>query len=80
MSTKLYTVTASFQYVIVVEDDQVQDPNQVAEDNLLDAFDDTEISYVNIQVEPHEIGSVDGWYEDSVPYGSDSEKTIAEYL
>ena len=77
--SKLYTVTMEYQYVIEVEDDE--DPQDVAEEVFRDVKYDIDVYSVDIYaVEMKDIPS--GWDHECFPYRADgkTDKRIGEIL
>jgi len=73
---KLYTVSVSFQYVIVAEEDS---KDYVALDTAQEAFSDLSCRDIDYHVEPY-ANDICGWNDQCIPYGSDADdKTIGEW-
>lgn len=77
---KLITVTCKFDYVIVVADDEVDDPYFVANDEVRAAFSDLSVDQLQIHCVPYERCPAQGWDGDCVPYGGDGNTRTKEYL
>lgn len=73
--SKLYTVTASFDYVVVADD--LADAYHVAEDYVRDALSDLSHSDVDVAVVPGSNAS--GWDDMCIPYGGDGNTRTGEY-
>lgn len=74
--TKLYTVSVSFDYVVVAED--VNDADLVARGYARDAMGD--IGQWDIDIDVVEGVSAVGWDGDCIPYGGDGNTRTKEYL
>lgn len=73
--SKLYTVTVSFDYVVVAQD--THDAYEVGLGYAKEALSDMSIHDVDMQVKPGV--SAYGWDGMCVPYGGDGNKRTSEY-
>lgn len=74
---KLYTVTVYTQYVIAVDDDE--SPFDVAYDCFSEAISDVTAEHAIESVDPFR-GYPDCWDDQCLPYGSNDNVTIGEYV
>lgn len=73
--SKLYTVTVSFDYVVVADD--IGDAIDVGRGYIKDALSDMSVHDVDIDAE---FGvSAYGWDDDCIPYGGDGNTRTSEY-
>jgi hypothetical protein len=77
---KLVTVTCKFDYVIVVPEDEIDDPYSYAYDEARDAFNDLSPQDMQIHCVPYERYPAQGWDGDCIPYGGDGNTRTKEYL
>lgn len=78
---KLKTVTITYEYVIVVEDDSTEDDCvPIALENAQEAFKDISTYDLEISIDDYRPGSFYGWDNNCIPYGGDGETTTGEYL
>ena len=73
--TKLYTVTVSFDYVVVAEDEA--DAELVGRGYIRDALSDLGQWDVDLDVRPG--ASAHGWDGECIPYGGDGITRTKEY-
>ena len=72
---KFITVTATFQYVCVVNEDE--DRYGVAEDNCREAFND--LGYDMMDIQWREGIHCDGWDDMCLPYNGDGNLRTGDY-
>lgn len=72
---KLYTVTATFKYVVVANN--AKKAKLVAEDEMGNAF--REFTPAEIETSITEGATAQGWDDECFPYGGDGSKQIGEY-
>lgn len=74
--TKLYTVTVTYDYVVLAEDEN--DADAIARGYAKDALGDMSIFDVNVDVQ--EGVHAQDWDDDCIPYGGDGNTRTGEYL
>lgn len=72
---KLYTITVSYDYVVLAEDED--DADNVAREYAKDALFD--ISQYDIDVGIKEGVHADGWDDECIPYNGDGNTRTGEY-
>lgn len=75
---KLYTVKVEFDFVVAVEDGE--NPDKVAMEYVSDAFNDMSRDMLDFTVFDYEPGTVFGWDDRCIPYGSVNDLTTGELL
>lgn len=73
---KLYTVTVSYDYVVVADD--IHDAYSVGLGHAKDALGDMDIHDVDMDIVPG--AGAYKWDNDCIPYGGDGNKRTSDYL
>jgi hypothetical protein len=73
--SKLFTVTAHFDFVVVAED--IGDAIEVAQQSARDALSD--ISSFDLDFDVHPGVHANGWDDECIPYGGDGNTRTGEY-
>ena len=73
MTKTLIKVTAEFEFVIAVGDDENE--QEVCEKYAEEALADMSQSDIRFQTETYKDGCIDGWDESVEPYGGDGKST-----
>ena len=72
---KLYTVSVSYDFVVVAKD--MEEAYQIGHENIQEALSDMSSHDVDL----HVVTGVhaEGWDDRCIPYGSDGDITVGEY-
>ena len=76
---KLKAVTVTFDFVMVVDDDEINSIFK-AQDYVKDVLRDMSNRDIDIELSDYVSGSVYGWDDDCIPYGADGDTKTKEYM
>ena len=76
---KLKTVTVTFDFVMVVDDNEINS-NVTAQDCVENVLRDMSKCDIEIDLSDYISGSVYGWDDDCIPYGGDGATKIGKLI